>query len=91
MSNRQIKSRGLPGPQFGCIKCWTKLLAMANSIMRTSLVIAHIIISCGVVAISFALCIYFIVGDCSETIKMDMIRLFLSMKGAPYQTVLLCN
>ena len=59
--------------------------------MKNMTVFDGAIISCGVVAISFALCIYFIVGDCSETIKMDMIRLFLSMKGAPYQTVLLCN
>ena len=59
--------------------------------MKKMTVFKGTLISCSVVAISFALCIYFIVGDYSETIKMDMIRLFLSMKGAPYQTVLLCN
>ena len=49
--------------------------------MKKMTVFKGTIISCSVVAISFALCVYFMVGDYSKSMTIDMIRVFWVLEG----------
>ena len=49
--------------------------------MKKMTVFKGTLISCSVVAIAFSLCIYFMVGDYSESMTMDMVRFFFVLEG----------
>lgn len=81
MSDQGICDSHLPTKWFVYQKLKHNLQEIGADSMKNMTVFKGTIISCSVVAISFALCVYFMVGDYSKSMTIDMIRVFWVLEG----------